>query len=550
MKQLKMQTRKHFKPEITKKSTKRSRGMRVLIVFLAIFALSFLGPIFFRMITGKAILASPSDGTSFSNTRYCNDTDGGVFFGVKGSVYIKPLHKDEAQYNDSCNSLGRNLIEYYCKGNRYASVTKLCKSGCVDSACISDNAVEKCYLEFEIKETVNATMESLNPSQTAGATKTPDLQTHGSQTPAPQAPLCPLYTNQSLTARASSYTRAASNAVDNNPHTIWGIPVNSLDGLANEWLEFTMNDSFCINGINITIGAVSDIGIYNYLPIKFDVIVRETDLSPERIILSNATINKSQEYRLTNISFNQSIRAKSVKIKFVQASYGTIPLPTRTSTIELSVYEIKPYSLPTPPQPVVTSPAPPQQQPQTPVATLPERSLPQEPLQASFSIISMSNLYGDYAHMVKSYSPDDQPNFIIMTKNKTGAMLGKYSAESSRFVFWDDFSGIEPSGGIEELNESAFRVIVPFDVNLYSLAINDTISGKITNLRLLRAPSCKRTCKLENEGGRWGEIECCAGLQAVQKIGDYTRFVCVRCGDGVCSANENAYSCSKDCMTQ
>jgi hypothetical protein len=327
-----MQTRKHFKPEITKKSTKRSRGMRVLIVFLAIFALSFLGLIFFRIITGKAILPSssnPVDNAPFSNTRYCNDSDGGVFFGVKGSVLYNH-HGDILQYNDSCDDLGRNLIEYYCKGKSYAKVTKLCKNGCVDGACISDNAVEKCYLEFEINES------------------------------------------------------------------------------------------------------------------KIDDSTR-------------------------------------------------------------------------------------------------------------FSINKIINLYGSYDHLTNLYSseyPEETSSFIIVTKNRAGAVLKKYSAESSRFVFWDDFSGTEPSGGIEELNESAFRVIVPFDADLYSLAINDTISEKITNLRLLRAPSCKRTCKLENEGGKWGEIECCAGLQAVQKIRDYTRFVCINCGDGICSENEDAYSCSEDCMTQ
>jgi hypothetical protein len=102
--------------------------------------------------------------------RICEDSDKGVNFSVLGYVEYQDTKKDDfpVYYYDGCDYLGRNLIEYYCGGltlfgKRVMSKSMPCKNGCVDGACIEDNASEKCYLQFEIGENLinNVTRYSL-----------------------------------------------------------------------------------------------------------------------------------------------------------------------------------------------------------------------------------------------------------------------------------------------------------------------------------------------------------------------------------------------------
>jgi len=57
---------------------------------------------------------------------------------------------------------------------------------------------------------------------------------------------------------------------------------------------------------------------------------------------------------------------------------------------------------------------------------------------------------------------------------------------------------------------------------------------------------CKRTCLIKEEIGSYAkEEECCLEYRKVQL--NPTDFACIICGDGICSENEDIYSCYEDC---
>ncbi len=160
-----------------------------------------------------------------------------------------------------------------------------------------------------------------------------------------------------------------------------------------------------------------------------------------------------------------------------------------------------------------------------------------------FSLLDMENLYGTYANLVNECGNESQGHYMLSTYDENRTNLHNYSVNSGRFLFYDTFNQTNP-GGIIETNQSIISIIIPYDHRIKDIKIkyNDIETELAFNSNDMR---CERTCIIENETGIIGEDECCAGLIKVDK--DEENFVCVNCGDGVCSENEDYYSCFEDC---
>ena len=66
----------------------------------------------------------------------CTDTDGGINYYEKGTVYAKPY--EEVGLTDYCQGIGGNEVtEYYCEDGTWVQEMYLCPNGCEDGACIN-----------------------------------------------------------------------------------------------------------------------------------------------------------------------------------------------------------------------------------------------------------------------------------------------------------------------------------------------------------------------------------------------------------------------------
>ena len=163
-----------------------------------------------------------------------------------------------------------------------------------------------------------------------------------------------------------------------------------------------------------------------------------------------------------------------------------------------------------------------------------------------FSLLKVENVYGQYDSFVRPYLKGTSPDYILRTYDKDNKILNEYSLLSARFIFWDgeDENG-NPTGGVKEINEGIITAVIPYDTNIAKIAIDS--KGEETDLGVKTTDlKCERTCKIENERGDYtrGERCCLDFTPAIQRDGS---FVCVKCGDGVCSGYEDQHSCYKDC---
>jgi hypothetical protein len=161
----------------------------------------------------------------------------------------------------------------------------------------------------------------------------------------------------------------------------------------------------------------------------------------------------------------------------------------------------------------------------------------------NYLLKSMQPLYG--AYVVGDYSLDGG-YLSLLTKDKFGKVLNRYSLESSRFILFDNLNAEGMiGGGIIELNNGTIEIVIPFDYDIMNFSINE--SGILTNLGMKGIPKCIRTCKSQGEIGNFSIDSCCAELMPMQRTVDASTFVCSNCGDRVCSEYENKYSCPEDC---
>ena len=162
-----------------------------------------------------------------------------------------------------------------------------------------------------------------------------------------------------------------------------------------------------------------------------------------------------------------------------------------------------------------------------------------------FSLGSQENLYGLYDGLVDFYDEEVPGDYILNVYNTEGKLLNQYSLYSGRYILWDNFSGEGPPGGTVELGEGIISPVIHYEDNIGSIKIEN--EGKETDLNVdVSAIKCERTCKIEGEIGNYKTDRCCIGFIPVT-IDNKGNFICVNCGDGICSEYEDRWNCPEDC---
>jgi len=171
-----------------------------------------------------------------------------------------------------------------------------------------------------------------------------------------------------------------------------------------------------------------------------------------------------------------------------------------------------------------------------------------------FVLNNVAPLYGNYESFLTNYDVNkgNPPDYVleIYGMPTSYTLLGKYSLRSSRFTYWDSDTG----GGVNEVTTAVIQAIIPYDVlkpsylpkmlNLKNNIKTNLTALPVTGLKTLFDAMPK--CKNENQTGSYAlKNICCPKLIPVNKT-DGT-FVCVKCGDGICSSQESYTSCYKDC---
>lgn len=162
-----------------------------------------------------------------------------------------------------------------------------------------------------------------------------------------------------------------------------------------------------------------------------------------------------------------------------------------------------------------------------------------------FTFDKLENLYGIYQGAVTSYNAEFPRDYILKTYDLKNKVLGQYGVNSSRFIYYDTIDPENP-GGIIEQDQGTISTIIPYNKNIKKIKIvNNNIE---TDLAVpVSSFSCQRTCKIKGETGNYENQNCCQGhFPATKEDG---AFVCLQCGDNVCSPYETYYSCPTDCYT-
>jgi cysteine-rich repeat protein len=68
---------------------------------------------------------------------WCNDTDGGKNYYLKGTVHWGPINEKYFDATDSCDSAGETLLENYCESGDHMDTFYICPYGCNNGACLN-----------------------------------------------------------------------------------------------------------------------------------------------------------------------------------------------------------------------------------------------------------------------------------------------------------------------------------------------------------------------------------------------------------------------------
>jgi hypothetical protein len=158
--------------------------------------------------------------------------------------------------------------------------------------------------------------------------------------------------------------------------------------------------------------------------------------------------------------------------------------------------------------------------------------------------LEISLAYGDYRGLVIPYSPDTPYSYLLDVYDNNGQLISIYPVQSSLNLYYSaiDQSGVE-GGGVFELETGFNSLMIPYNEQISSIKFRLT-DGEVA-IPIDKDLTCEVTCKQENEGGTYGLDKCCSGL--IPSTQSSKSFVCINCGDGICSPNEDEYSCFEDC---
>ncbi len=167
----------------------------------------------------------------------------------------------------------------------------------------------------------------------------------------------------------------------------------------------------------------------------------------------------------------------------------------------------------------------------------------------NFALQDISALYGDYDKLVSVYEEGvAEPDYILETYDSAKEKVADYSLDSARFLYYDT----EEGGGAEESNSGVIKTVIRYGdfISVEYIRVNNqgikTGFIPVSKVKVLQAMEAAPVCAGENESVDIINSACCSGfIPASQSGGSY---VCVKCGDNVCSQFENEYSCKEDCQ--
>lgn len=439
----------------------------------------------------SAGLAPVPDFTPKSNfrspDRSCVDSDGGVYYETAGTVTVPGR-----RLIDRCAADGVTLTEYYCDQRPvgYATTASACPQGCANGACrafVPPPAGEGCYVELAITE-----RKPQHPPC------------------APPASLIP----QALPTSSGVNPQAA---VDGHPETVWDAPAVGRI-LA---LTLDLGGRYCLTGVAVSLPPIT------YRPVEVHVGERTTGgahdepdpatvFTPVMLDLDGSMDGRrwtslTRGWTLTHQGAPVEASFPQTSLRYLRLSHTRLPGETLPG---LKLAEL----------------------------SLLSRTPPTEPVR--FTLATASMRYGDYAHLVRPYYPEDGATYILRTYDRGHRLLNSFALASSRFLIAEDFSGPKSKGELIEFDEGTISAVIPYRPDLGSLAVE--VEGTRTLLALpLAGLRCERTCKLEGEPATLPTERCCQGFRPVN-VG--TAYVCVACGDTHCTVPENGYNCPEDCQ--
>jgi hypothetical protein len=166
-----------------------------------------------------------------------------------------------------------------------------------------------------------------------------------------------------------------------------------------------------------------------------------------------------------------------------------------------------------------------------------------------FNLKNAGIVYGDYQTNITPYNEDllAKGDYVFEAYTDKNQPPQKYYVGSAREILYDTDTG----GGAIEMNSGTITTYVPYNPASPTIAVKLDNNGVKTKFFNLSASLLEKQydqinwCKKENEGGTYAKDKCCSGLiPATQKDGN---FICVICGDKVCSQYESYKSCAEDC---
>jgi parallel beta-helix repeat protein len=150
-----------------------------------------------------------------------------------------------------------------------------------------------------------------------------------------------------------------------------------------------------------------------------------------------------------------------------------------------------------------------------------------------FSIINITNFYGEYNLLINDYN--ESLPYILRIHNSSGHIID-YSFISSEYFYYDSF---------QEYNNYSFILIPYQDIS----RIEAGNSGELQELSFEEDDIwCEKYCVMPGEKLNAQKEFCCFYYTPSRK--DDGSLTCTLCGNGICEADENYKSCFEDCYSQ
>ena len=450
-------------------------ALLLLAIALIIYNLEF-------RTTGKVI-----DNTIYPSTKFCSDTDGGVFFYKAGTVKYK-----QSTYADKCSL--KTLTEYYCLNGVVASVNNSCTYDCQSGACINQTilppAIEKnnqvLFMHFDDSSGANKFIDSSNLSNNGTCSTTS----------------CPTAGVIGLFGKAISFDGNDFINISNKGS------LDLLNGSAiSIWVKPTITSNFTTligKVCNSPYAVYFDSGKVRFQAGECFSISSNFPISQSswtHLVFTYDHLTKIERIYINGVIDYETTRYNSLYSQpylIIGGSYSGLIDELEIYDGSLSPYEIKGLY-------------------NKFVSCNIKLSIKEEIIDnvSQFSLLNITPLYEEGNLQIYPY-PTFVGNYILKTYDKNNISLNNYSLFSNKLVIYDNFT-IFDSGATVGLDKSSIITsIIPYNANINKTLIdnNGTITelkANVTNICYVSIPTApigatyKKSCKeILDTGGSTG----------------------------------------------